>query len=35
MIEGLQNYDFNIEARTKIMQENALALFPRFKEIMF
>jgi len=35
MIEGLQNYDINIEARTKIMQENALALFPRFKEIMF
>jgi len=35
MNEGLQNYDFNTEARTKIMQENALALFPRFKEIMF
>ncbi len=35
MNEGLQNYDFDTEARTNIMQENALDLFPRFKEIMF
>ena len=35
MNEGLQNYDFDTEVRMKIMQENALALFPRFKDIMF
>ena len=35
MNEGLQNYEFDTEARTRIMQENALALFPRFKEIVF
>ena len=35
MNEGLQNYDFDTDARTNIMQENALDLFPRFKEIMF
>ena len=34
MNEGLQNYDFDTDARTNIMQENALDLFPRFKEIM-
>ena len=35
MNEGLQNYDFDTDARTNIMQENALDLFPRFKEIVF
>ena len=35
MNEGLQNYDFDTDARTNFMQENALDLFPRFKEIMF
>ena len=35
MNEGLQNYDFDTKARKNIMQENALALFPRFKEILF
>jgi predicted TIM-barrel fold metal-dependent hydrolase len=35
MNEGLQNYDFDTESRAKIMQENALTLFPRFKEYIF
>ena len=35
MNECLQNYDFDTEDRMKIMQENALALFPRFKDIIF
>jgi predicted TIM-barrel fold metal-dependent hydrolase len=32
MNEGLQNYEFDTESRTKIMQENAVTLVPRFKE---
>lgn len=35
MNEGLQNYDFEREALTKIVQQNAFTLFPRFKEILF
>jgi predicted TIM-barrel fold metal-dependent hydrolase len=35
MNEGLQNYDFEREALTKIAQQNALTLFPRFKEFLF
>ena len=35
MNEGLQNYDFERETLTKIVQQNAVTLFPRFKEIMF
>jgi predicted TIM-barrel fold metal-dependent hydrolase len=35
MNEGLQNYDFERETLTKIAQQNAISLFPRFKEIMF
>jgi predicted TIM-barrel fold metal-dependent hydrolase len=35
MNEGLQNYDFERENLTKIVQQNAVTLFPRFKEIMF
>jgi predicted TIM-barrel fold metal-dependent hydrolase len=31
MNDGLQNYDFEREALTKIVQQNALTLFPRFK----
>lgn len=31
MNEGLQNYDYDAETRAKIMQKNALTLFPRFK----
>jgi predicted TIM-barrel fold metal-dependent hydrolase len=34
MIEGLQNYDFERETLTKIVQQNAVTLFPRLKEIM-
>jgi predicted TIM-barrel fold metal-dependent hydrolase len=33
MNKGVQNYDFDHKALMKIMRENALALFPRFKEI--
>ena len=35
MNEGLQNYNFEREALTKIVQQNAVTLFPRFKEILF
>jgi len=35
MNDGLQNYDFEREALTKIVQQNAVTLFPRFKEIFF
>jgi predicted TIM-barrel fold metal-dependent hydrolase len=35
MNEGLQNYNFEREIFTKIVQQNAITLFPRFKEIMF
>jgi len=35
MNDGLQNYDFEREALTKIAQQNAVTLFPRFKEIIF
>ena len=34
MNDGLQNYDFEREALTKVVQQNALTLFPRFKEIL-
>ena len=35
MNKGLENYDFDAESRSRIMQQNALALFPRFEEIIF
>ena len=35
MNEGLQNYDFESEDLTKIVQQNAISLFPRFKETIF
>ncbi|MFX1480359.1 MAG: amidohydrolase family protein [Promethearchaeota archaeon] len=35
MNEGLQNYDFERENLTNIFQQNALNLFPRFKETIF
>ncbi len=35
MNEGLQNYNFEREVLSKIVQQNAVTLFPRFKEIMF
>ncbi|MFX0070579.1 MAG: amidohydrolase family protein [Candidatus Hermodarchaeota archaeon] len=34
MNESLQNYEFDSEARSMILQNNALTLFPRFKEII-
>ncbi|MFX1339646.1 MAG: amidohydrolase family protein [Promethearchaeota archaeon] len=35
MNKGFENYDFDAETRIKILRENALALFPRFKQIIF
>jgi predicted TIM-barrel fold metal-dependent hydrolase len=35
MNEGLQNFDFEKEDLTKILQQNAINLFPRFKEAIF
>ncbi|NVM35701.1 MAG: amidohydrolase [Candidatus Lokiarchaeota archaeon] len=35
MNEGLQNYNFERETFMKIVQQNAVSLFPRFKEILF
>ncbi|MFX1281636.1 MAG: amidohydrolase family protein [Promethearchaeota archaeon] len=35
MNDGLQNYDFERETLMNIFQQNALNLFPRFKEIIF
>jgi len=35
MNDGLQNYGLKREALTKIVQQNAITLFPRFKEIIF
>jgi len=35
MNSGLLDYDFEREALTKIVQQNALTLFPRFKEHIF
>ena len=35
MNEGLQNYNFEREVLTKIVQQNAISLFPRFKEMIF
>lgn len=34
MNEGLQNYDFKRETFMKVVQQNAITLFPRFKEII-
>ena len=34
MNEGLQNYGFEKDALMKILQQNAIKLFPRFKEII-
>jgi predicted TIM-barrel fold metal-dependent hydrolase len=35
MNESLQDYDFGRENLMKIAQQNAINLFPRFKEIRF
>ena len=35
MNEGLQNFDFEKEDLTKILQQNVINLFPRFKEAIF
>ena len=35
MNEGLQNYDFERDTLMKILQQNAIKLFPRFKENVF
>ena len=35
MNEGLQNHNFETEALKKIVQQNAVTLFPRFKEVFF
>ena len=35
MNEGLQNYNFEREVLLKIVQQNAISLFPRFKDKIF
>jgi predicted TIM-barrel fold metal-dependent hydrolase len=35
MNEGIQNYNFEKEVFMKIVQQNAVSLFPRLKEIFF